>query len=119
MEQKYGMGNEYGTLLWDIDRMLRDLSAFPVQMRSVSELARENPFHGDAEYAMTTDPRRPLILVQLCEGREKLIDGNHRLYRAQKEGLESIACHCLTVPEQQRYIVDFDEAAYKRIVEHL
>ncbi len=119
MEQKYGMGNEHGTLLWNVEDILRDISAFPRRERSVSDLVRENPFHGDAEYAMSTDLSKPLILIQLCEGKEKLIDGNHRLYKAQKLGVETVTCCYLTVPQQQKYIVDFDAALYERIVNSL
>lgn len=119
MEQKYGMGNQYGSLLWDIEKILRDIGSFPRQKRSVCELVKDNPFHGDAAYAMSTDPSKPLILIQLCEGKEKLIDGNHRLYKAQKEGLESIICCYLTVPEQQKYLIDFNESIYAQIVNNL
>ncbi|MCI8360244.1 MAG: hypothetical protein HFE86_02785 [Clostridiales bacterium] len=119
MEQKYGMGNEYGTLLWDVGKILDDISAFPKQKRSVYALVQENPFHGDAEYAMTTDISKPLVWIQLCEGKEKLIDGNHRLYKAKKEGIACITCYYLTVPQQQKYILDFNESIYMQIVNHL
>ncbi len=119
MEQKYGMGNEYGTLLWNVEEILRDISAFPQQKRSVYDLVQENPFHGNAEYAMSTDLSKPLILIQLCNGKEKLIDGNHRLYKAQREGFEYITCYYLTVSQQQKYIVDFNESTYMQIVNKL
>lgn len=119
MEQKYGMGNEYGMLLWDVEKILHDISAFPQQKRSVYNLVQENPFHGDAKYAMSTDLSKPLILIQLCEGKEKLIDGNHRLYKAKEEGVEFITCYYLTVLQQQKYIVDFNESIYMQIINNL
>lgn len=119
MEQKYGMGNEYGTLLWDAGKILRDRFAFPQQKRFIHDLVQENPFHGDAEYATSTDLSKPLILIQLCEGKEKLIDGNHRLYKAHKEGMKCITCYYLTRAQQQKYIVDFNEFIYMQIINHL
>jgi len=79
----------------------------------------ENPFHNDAEYAMSTNLSKPLILIQLCEGKEKLIDGNHRLYKAKSKEMEYITCCYLTALQQQKYIVDFDESIYAQIVSHL
>lgn len=116
MEQKYRIKNKYGTLLWDVEKMLHDIFTFPQQKRSVCDLVQENPFHGDPEYAMSTDLSKPLILIQLCDGKERLIDGNHRLYKAKKEGIKYITCYYLTVSQQQKYIVDFDESVYMQIV---
>lgn len=60
MEQKYQMGTESGSLLWNIGKMLEDTATFRVVSRSTAELAEGNPFHGDPEYAMETDLSKPL-----------------------------------------------------------
>lgn len=45
-------------------------------------LATTNPFHGDEDDAMTTDPSLPVIVVESKPGFDKLIDENHRLFKA-------------------------------------
>src|ERR1700733_5949355 len=53
----------------------------------------------DAEYARTIDLDEPVILATLRGGRGKrfplLIDGTHRLYRAQVEGVEELPAYVL------------------------
>lgn len=38
-------------------------------------------FYGDEAYAMSTDLLKPLIVVKLADNIDKLIDGNHRLFK--------------------------------------
>lgn len=33
MEQKYRIKNKYGTLLWDVEKMLHDIFTFPQQKK--------------------------------------------------------------------------------------
>lgn len=119
MEQKYQMGTESGSLLWNIGRMLEDAAAFRVVSRSTAELAEGNPFHGDPEYAMETDLSRPLILAELQEGKYKLLDGNHRLYKARALQVDRLPVYFLTREEQIRYIENYEEETYRKIMEDL
>lgn len=118
MEQRYQIGNAYGSIVWDIARMLRDADSFAQRSFSVEELARQNPFRGSAEYAMETDPSKPLIVVELAEGKKKLIDGNHRLYKCIKCGVQTVYAYYLSFEEHSRYIVDFDAQTYWSVVNH-
>lgn len=119
MEQKYQMGTESGSLLWNIGRMLEDAAAFRVVSRSITELAEGNPFHGDPEYAMETDLTKPLILAELQEGKYKLLDGNHRLYKARALHVDRLPVYFLTREEQIRYIENYEEKTYRKIMEDL
>lgn len=119
MEQKYQMGTESGSLLWNIGRMLEDAGTFQVVSRSTAELAEGNPFHGDPEYAMETDLSRPLILAELQEGKYKLLDGNHRLYKARALQVDRLPVYFLTREEQIRYIENYEEETYRKIMEDL
>ena len=119
MEQKYQMGTESGSLLWNIGRMLEDAASFRVASRSTEELAEGNPFHGDPEYAMETDLTKPLILAELWPGKYKLLDGNHRLYKARALQVDRLPVYFLTWEEHVRYIENYEEETYRRIMEDL
>lgn len=118
MEQKYQIGNEYGSIVWDVAKLLEDADRFEKRLFSVAELAGENPFRGDAVYAMTTDLSRPLVVVELAEGKRKLIDGNHRLYQCVARGVEAVWAYDLSFEEHCKYIVDFDLDSYRSVAEH-
>ena len=119
MEQKYQMGTESGSLLWNIGRMLEDAASCQVISRSTAELAEGNPFHGDPEYAMATDLTKPLILAELQEGKYKLLDGNHRLYKARALQVGRLPVYVLTKEEHIRYIENYQEETYRKIMEDL
>ena len=118
MEQKYKIGNEYGSIMWDVEKIINDKKHFEIREYNVKELALSNPFFGDYKYAVQTDITQPLILVQLTENIDKLIDGNHRLQKALKAGIETIAAYRLSFAEHHNYIVDYDEEVYRKVVEH-
>lgn len=118
MEQKYQMGNEYGSIMWDIEKIIKDQRLFEMKEYDVGYLATNNPFYGNHEYVMCTDISQPLIVVQLTENTYKLIDGNHRLQKALKMGIEKINAYCLSFEEHRNYIVDYNEETYRIVVEH-
>ncbi len=116
MEQKYRIGTEEGALLWNIGRMLEDASAFRTIQCQVEELSEANPFNGDADYAMRTDVSKPLIVIELAEKKYKLIDGNHRLFKASQLKMKTLPAYFLSKKEHVRYIEGYDEQKYERIV---
>ena len=118
MEQKYQIGNEHGSVLWDIEKLLNDIGKFRTREFDVEFLALNNPFRGNEEYAMKTDITKPLIIVALTENADKLIDGNHRLQKALKLGIPKITAYYLSFEEHHNYIVNYDEQTYCEVVRH-
>ncbi len=118
MEQKYQIGNDYGSIMWDVERILDDKKLFKMKEYDVEELAASNLFYGDPEYAMQTDITQPLIVVQLTENIDKLIDGNHRLQKALKTGMKTISVYYLSFDEHHNYILNYDDEIYRKVVEH-
>ena len=118
MEQKYQIGNEWGFVMWDIEKILKDIGKFEKRVFDVEHLAINNPFHGNEEYVMTTDISKPLIIVNITENIDKLIDGNHRLQKALKLGVRVIDAYYLSFEEHRDYIVDFNEEIYYQVVNH-
>lgn len=118
MQQKYQIGSCFGSIMWDIEKLLIDSFKFNSKTFDVEQLLLNNPSPIDEAYAMKTDISRPPIVVQLSEGADKLIDGNHRLYKAYKSGVTEIECIYLTVSEHIAYICDYDEDTYKKVVQN-
>ena len=119
MEQKYKLGNDYGSVMWDIEKILADKHLLTIKQYDVGYLAANNLFYGDINYAMLTDVTQPLIVVKLTKNIDKLIDGNHRLQKALKLGIKTLPAYCLSFEEHRNYIVDYDEETYCKVVEHL
>ena len=118
MEQKYQIGNEYGSVMWDVEMLLDNIDKYSTRTFDVKNLALNNPFHGNEEYAMNTDIAKPLIVVNLTDNVDKVIEGNHRLQKALKLGVGEIVAYYLSFEEHRDYIVDFNEAIYCQIVSH-
>ena len=116
MEQKYRIGTNSGYIMWDINMILENISMFPVIMCDVAELFRQNPFHGNEDYALTTDISKPLIIVALSEHKDQLIDGNHRLFKASKLQIRELPAIYLTKEEHIRFIVNYDEQVYDKVI---
>lgn len=118
MEQKYQIGNEYGSIVWDIEAILHDVQEFIIKEFSVEKLAIENRFNGNMQYAMMTDTSSPLIIVQLNETYDKLIDGNHRLQKCINEGKTTVAAYYLPFAQHSKYIIDFNPDIYWKVANH-
>ena len=118
MDQKYQIGNEYGSIVWDISLILKDKHRFQLRDFSVEALSASNPFYGDKKYAMQTDLSRPLIVVNLTDRTDKLIDGNHRLYHCKMDHIPLVKSYYLEYKEHWKYIIDFDEDVYWKVVDH-
>ena len=118
MDQKYQIGNEYGSIMWDINKIINDKDQFNIKEYDVEELIHNNPFNGNHDHVMNTDISEPLIVVNLIENIDKLIDGNHRLQKAFKLGYKKIKAYYLTIEEHNKYIVDYDEKVYQKVVQN-
>jgi hypothetical protein len=117
-EQKYQMGTDDGCeIIWDINALLKDLQnkSYPVCNRRILDFDEINNSCGDIEYAMSTDLENPCIVVELTETIKKLIDGNHRLYKAKALGIESISCYFLPLEYHKKFILDYSDDIYKRV----
>ena len=116
MEQKYRIGTDSGYIMWNINMILDKITTFPTIMCDVAELSRHNPFHGDENYAMTTDISKPLIIAELSEHKDQLIDGNHRLYKAYRLQMKELPAVYLTKEEHIRFIENYDEQVYDKVI---
>jgi len=119
-EQKYCLGTNDGQyqMFWDLSALIKDLSGanVPIKNYDVGALSKANDFYGNSEYAMKTDVEKPCIIAVLNEKTEKLIDGNHRLYKAKQLKLERIPCYVLPEEYHKKFIIDYDDSIYKKVI---
>lgn len=115
MDQKYQIGTDSGTILWNISEMLKYTSQYTKQLMKVDDLVRRNIFSGQIEHAMETDINNPIVIINLFEGKDKVIDGNHRLFKAKRLGIEYIEAYYLKQNQHTQYIENYDEELYKVI----
>lgn len=69
----------------------------------------------DREYAMTTDPSEPFIVVQHPQAGNIPIDGWHRIYRAWKDAQETMLFYLLNEAEEAQIRVDPRQPAAPRL----
>ena len=119
-EQKYCIGTNDAKyqIFWDISALIKDLQKmqFPIVNYDVLCLSNSNNFFGNPEYAMKTNIENPCIIVKLNEDTEKLIDGNHRLYKVKQLNQENIPCYVLPLEYHKKFIIDYDDNVYDKVI---
>lgn len=64
----------------------------------------------------SADLSRPVILAEISPGRYNLIDGNHRLAKARRQGVQSIPAYRIRCPEHVAFLTS--TRAYEAYVEY-
>jgi hypothetical protein len=72
---------------------------FPVEQVEVKALLSCSPEQLDEKTIRRADLSAPIILAEISPGRFNVIDGNHRVERAGREGLKTIGARRIS-PEQ-------------------
>ena len=82
--------DEENAVMWDMDALLADHSkCMPMEVET-HRLTPEAWLTIDEDYAMTTNVDHPIVLFELPDHQLFVADGNHRLYRAVKEGVPTM-----------------------------
>ncbi len=68
------------------------------------------------EYLATVDVSRPVIIAEISPGRFSVIDGNHRMERARRLGLEKIHAYKLNPEQHMQFLTT--EKGYLAYVEY-
>ena len=103
----------------DIAAILQDIEKmdFTIEYRNVINLSKQTGSGcGDPEYAMETDIEQPIIIAKISESCEMLVDGNHRLYKAQKLNIENIPCYVILAEYYKKFIINYDDDIYEKVV---
>ena len=96
-----------GIFVFNITRTLRYLQSDESKI-PVSE-ARVTDFPGfsterDEAYVDNTDLKRPVIIAEIAPGRFNVIDGNHRMAKARKNGVATLPCYRVTPETHTRFL---------------
>lgn len=110
---------ETRVVMWDIDAVLADYGNAPWISVETRRLVPREWLSLDREYAMGTDPERPVLVFEIMDGLAFLADGNHRVYRAAAEGIPSMRAVVLTEREHLKYLYRSTEADYRCVLPEL
>ncbi len=84
-----------GIFEFNVTKMMAFIKAnaemFPIEQVDVKLLSTGTPGNVNEETVQTANLSIPIILAEISPGRFNVIDGNHRLEKARREGIECIA----------------------------
>lgn len=92
------------TVHYDVDSLITDYNGKQANLVNVNEIYKPDG-KVDSEYAMKTDNNNPIIIVRFDDGIYEVLDGNHRLFRAVREGKSQILAHTLDEGELNKYFL--------------
>jgi hypothetical protein len=110
-----------GIFEFNVTRLLafvqEHVDRFPVEQVETSEF----PEYGDSshlneETICLADLTRPILLAEIAPWRYNVIDGNHRLAKARREGVASLPAYRLRCPAHVPFLTS--AFAYERYVEY-
>ena len=74
----------------------------------LEEVAVDDFYEGfskiNEEHVGTVDVSEPVILAEIAPGRYNLIDGNHRMERARRQGIKKVPAYRLNVAHHIRFL---------------
>ena len=111
--------DEKSVVMWDVDMLLSDCENRPILTVATELLIPKEWLTLDRAYAMTTDTTSPILLFELPHGKLFIADGNHRVYRASAEKIETM--NAIVIPEEEhlRYLFQCTAEEYRVVIEAL
>lgn len=89
---------------------------FPIEFLAVASV----PDYGDSRLDQTTiaaaDLSRPVLFAEIAPRRFNLIDGNHRVARARRDGVHSVPAYRVRCPHHVAFLTS--TMAYQKYVEY-
>ena len=108
-----------GIFLFNVSRMLEYLETKPAEVELV-EIAVYDLDHGflslNESHVDTVDLSRPVVLAEISPGQHSLIDGQHRVAKALRQGANTLPAYRLSVMQHIRFLTSKD--AYLAYVEY-
>ena len=116
-------GDEFfanGMFEFNVTRLLafvRDnLSKFPVEEVNVRQWAIWGSIHLNEATIENVNLAIPIILAEISPGRFNVIDGNHRLEKAHRHGMEKISAHKVRADQHIAFLKS--EKAYRAYIKY-
>jgi hypothetical protein len=109
-----------GIFEFNITRILAFLDdhaqLFPVTQIALADIADYGGNNLDPDTMRIADLSRPIVLAEIAPNHFNVIDGNHRVGRARRDGMQSISCRKLGCPAHVAFLTS--TFAYERYVEY-
>jgi hypothetical protein len=120
---KVAVNDEYyanGIFEFNISRILEFLDAdsarYPVERLAVASIPEYGGAPLDEATVCKADLSRPVLLAEISPGRFNLIDGNHRMAKARRQGVLSLPARRMRCPEHLKFLTSV--FAYESYVEY-
>jgi hypothetical protein len=106
-----------GIFVFNVSKMTDYITAsgIPCEEVLVSEFNKSTTKFND-DYLATVDITKPIIVAEIAPGRYNVINGNHRLERARRTGVEKLPAYRLA-PEQHLPFLITDQG-YRAYIEY-
>ncbi len=89
---------------------------FPIEEVDVKALSYAGKENLDEATIKTANLSAPIILAEIGPGRFNVIDGNHRVERAHREGVEKIPAYRVSAADHQAFLTS--ERGYKAYIDY-
>ena len=97
-----------GIFEFNITKLLEHVKSnpdsFPVERVKVTDLPAWSSSDLDEATIQKADLSSPIVLAEISPARFNVIDGNHRLERARRDGAESLPAYRLSPSEHHRFL---------------
>lgn len=107
-----------GIFQFNISKMLSKLNSKTLDI-ALSEMNVSDFYSSfsriNEEHIDSVDIRKPVILAEIAPSRYNLIDGNHRVEKARRTGIETLPCYKLTVDQHLPFLIE--KKSYESYVE--
>ena len=105
-----------GIFVFNITKMTDYIqtSDYPCEEIQVKDHRSHSKFNED--HLPTVDVTKPIIVAEISPGRYSVIDGNHRLEKARRLGLEKLYAYRMTVEQHLRFLTT--EQGYRAYIEY-
>ena len=109
-----------GIFLFNTSRLLAFINShperFPVEPIAVDEVAHYSDAGLDKDAILAANLARPIVLAEISPDNYNLIDGNHRVVRAKREGVRIIPVWRVRCPQHVGFLTS--AMAYEKYVEY-
>ena len=116
-------GDEFfpnGIFEFNITKLLTFIRAnaetFPIEIAEVKGLRSYTPSTLDEATVLKADVTAPIILGEIAPDRFNVIDGNHRLEKAHRDGLKAIPLYRVFAKQQMAFLTSIE--SYTKYIEY-
>lgn len=109
-----------GIFHFNISRILAHLDAhaneFPVRFVALTDIPNYGDANLDEDTICSADLSRAVLFAEIAPGRYNLIDGNHRVAKARRDGAPTVAARSIACPHHVAFLTT--SLGYEKYVEY-